>query len=104
MVTYSKRSRGVAGCSPASTTVQSHTLILNDLEEAAAAEGLGVSLTLDLENVEGQKNNLSDTDQTELLLAKGLKSNNIGHAHLPAVACMIALPVPFPKALSNSEP
>lgn len=64
MGTYSERSGSVTGGSPASTTVETHTLIGDDLEQTTATESLGVSLTLDLEDVQGQKDNLSDTDQT----------------------------------------
>lgn len=49
---YSEGARGVTGGSPASTTVQTHTLIGNNLEKATATEGLGVSLALNLKNIE----------------------------------------------------
>lgn len=64
MGTYSERSGSVTGGSPTSTTVETHTLIGDDLEQTTATESLGVSLTLDLEDVQGQKDDLSDTDQT----------------------------------------
>lgn len=48
---YSEGSRGVTGSSPTGTTVQAHALILDDLEQTTAAEGLGVSLTLNLQDV-----------------------------------------------------
>lgn len=59
----SKGSGGVSGSGPAPASVQTHTLLLDDLEEASALESLGVSLSLDLEDIEGQENNLSNTDQ-----------------------------------------
>lgn len=59
----SKRSGGVSGSGPAPASVQTHTLLLDDLEEASALESLGVSLSLDLKHVKRQENNLSDTDQ-----------------------------------------
>jgi hypothetical protein len=101
--TYSKRSRSVTGSSPSSTTVQSHTLIRNDLEETTATESFGVRLSLDLEDVQRKQNDLSDTDQT-ITCQKLDVSLWIDESNLPAVACMIALPVPFPKVLSKSEP
>lgn len=62
--TYSERSRRVTGSSPAGTTVQSHTLIGNDLEESTATESFGVRLSLDLQDIQGKQDDLSDTDQT----------------------------------------
>jgi hypothetical protein len=63
--TYGERSRGVTGGSPASTTVKTHALVGNNLEEATATEGLGVSLTLNLENIQREKDDLSNADQTK---------------------------------------
>jgi hypothetical protein len=74
--TYSKRARSITGSSPAPTTVQTETLIGNDLEDTTATEGLGVCLTLDLEDIEGQKNDLANTDQTMgALVFEALKGN-----------------------------
>lgn len=61
---YSEGARSVTGGSPASATVQTHTLIGNNLEQATATEGLGVSLALNLKNIEREQNNLSNADQT----------------------------------------
>lgn len=55
---------GVAGGGPSPAAVQAETLVGDDLEDTTAAEGLGVGLTLDLEDVQGQENDLTDTDQT----------------------------------------
>lgn len=63
-ITYSEGSRGVTGSSPTGTTVQTHTLIGDDLEQTTAAEGLGVSLTLNLQDVQRKQDNLSNADQT----------------------------------------
>jgi len=62
--TYRERTRGVTGGSPAGTPVQTHTLIGDNLEEATATEGLGVCLTLNLQDVQRKQDNLSNTDQT----------------------------------------
>jgi hypothetical protein len=62
--TYSERSRGITGSSPASAAVKSHTLVGNNLEEATAAESLGVRLTLDLQDIQGEENDFTNTDQT----------------------------------------
>lgn len=61
---YRERSRSVTGSSPASATVKSHTLIRDDLEQTTATEGFGVCLALNLQNIEREKDNLSDTNQT----------------------------------------
>lgn len=52
--TYRERAGGVTGRGPAPATVQTQALVTDDLDDAAAAEGLGVGLALDLEDVEGQ--------------------------------------------------
>ncbi|KAI6769715.1 hypothetical protein HG530_004344 [Fusarium avenaceum] len=103
--TYSKRTRSVTGSSPAPTTVQTETLIGNDLEDTTATEGLGVCLTLDLEDIEGQKNDLTNTDQTASALAfEAPRGELMLMPYLPAVECMMALPVFLPKAPSKSAP
>lgn len=63
-ITYSEGSGGVTGSGPTGTTVQTHTLIGDDLEQTTAAEGLGVSLTLNLQDVQRKQDNLSNADQT----------------------------------------
>lgn len=62
--TYRERTGSVPGSRPASTSVQAHTLIGDDLEQATATEGLGVRLTLDLQDIQREENNFSDTDDT----------------------------------------
>jgi hypothetical protein len=62
--TYSKRTRRITSRSPAPTSVQAETLVLDNLEHTTAAESLGVRLTLDLEHIQGQQDDLADTDQT----------------------------------------
>lgn len=69
--TYSEGTRSVTGSSPTCTTVKTHTLIRDDLDETAAAEGLGVGLTFDLQDVQGQENDLTDTDQARDMLEFG---------------------------------
>lgn len=61
---YRERTRGVAGSGPAPATVESKALILDDGEDAAAPESLRVCLALDLEDVQGEQDDLTDTDQT----------------------------------------
>lgn len=63
VVTYGEGARGVARRCPAPAPVQAEALVLDDLEHAAAPEGLGVGLALDLEHVEGQEDDLADADQ-----------------------------------------
>lgn len=60
--TNRKTSRGVPGGSPAPPAIQSKPFIGNNLEQPTAAEGLGVGLALNLENIEGEEDNLSDTN------------------------------------------
>lgn len=62
--TYRERTGGVSGGRPAGTTVQTHTLIGDDLEQTTATEGLGVRLTLDLQDIQRKQNDLSNTDHT----------------------------------------
>jgi hypothetical protein len=62
--TYRERTGSVTGSSPTPATVQAEALISHNLQNTAAAEGLGVCLTLDLENIEREEDNLADTDQT----------------------------------------
>lgn len=105
--TDSERTGSVTGSGPASTPVEAHTLIGDNLEQATATEGLGVCLTLDLQNIQREQNDFSDTDQ-----AGGSSQPNVVLkvradailSHLPAVACIIAFPVPLPNALSKSVP
>ena len=65
METHSKGPGSVTRHRPAPAAVQrSDTLLGHDLEEATALECLGVGLHLDLENIEGQEDDLTDTSQT----------------------------------------
>lgn len=73
---YSEGARGVTGGSPASTTVQTHTLIGNNLEKATATEGLGVSLALNLKNIEREQNDLSNADQTKRFRVRCILASN----------------------------
>lgn len=64
--TYSERARGITGGSPAGTAVKTHTLIRDDLEQATATEGLGVGLTLNLQDIQREQDDLANTDQTKV--------------------------------------
>lgn len=106
--TYREGARSVTGGSPAPSSVQAEALVGDDLEDTTAAEGLGVGLSLDLQDVQGKEDDLSNSDQT---VAVGRQSPNFNCAmvgylstHLPAVECMMALPVFLPKAFSKSFP
>ena len=61
--TYRERTRRVTGCCPAPATVQAEALVGDDPEQTASTESLGVGLALDLENVERQQDDLTDTNQ-----------------------------------------
>lgn len=60
---YGERTRRVTGSGPAPATVKTEALIGDDLEETTATESLGVGLTLDLEDVEGEEDDLADADE-----------------------------------------
>jgi len=62
--TYSERAGGITGGRPAGTPVKTHTLIRDDLEEATATEGLGVGLTLNLQDIQREQDDLANTNQT----------------------------------------
>ena len=62
--TYREGAGRVARGGPAPAPVQAEALVPHDLEDASSAERLGVGLALDLEHVEGQQDDLADTDQT----------------------------------------
>ena len=113
-IAYGEGAGRISRRCPARTSVQAHALVGDDAEDASSAEGLGVGLPLDLEHIEGQQDDLADADQAE----QGPRSANAPHTrwaaecgrrrqrstHLPAVACMMALPVPLPNAASKSPP
>lgn len=43
--------------------VQAHSFVSNNLHNTTTTESLGVCLTLDLEDIQGQESNLSDSDK-----------------------------------------
>lgn len=61
--TYRERAGGVAGRCPAPAAVQTKTLVSDNPEQTAAPESLRVGLALDLEDVERQQDDLTDTNQ-----------------------------------------
>lgn len=63
MGAYGERSGGVASGGPSPASVQAKALVGNNLEDATAAEGLGVRLALDLEHIEGQQDDFTNTNQ-----------------------------------------
>lgn len=62
--TNRERPRSISGCGPPPPSVQSKPFIGNNLEQPTAAEGIGVRLAFDLENVEREENNFTDPDYT----------------------------------------
>jgi hypothetical protein len=62
--TYSEGSGSISGSSPSPAAVQAKALVGNDLEDTAALEGLGVCLSLNLQDIEGKKDDLANTNQT----------------------------------------
>ena len=59
----SKRARSISGSSPAPSSVQSESFILDDLEEAPTLKGFRVGLTLDLKDVQRKKDDFTNTNQ-----------------------------------------
>lgn len=81
MGTHRERSGGVSRRRPAPSAVEAEPFILDDRQHTAAAEGLGVGLALDLEDVEREQDDLANADQAAggrvhdglaRLLAKGI--------------------------------
>ena len=56
----------VTGGGPAGAAVEAHAFVGDDAEYATAAEGFGVGLAFDLEDVEGKEDDFADTDQTDV--------------------------------------
>ena len=110
--TYGKGPWSVTRSCPAGTAIETHSLVGNNLEQTTTTERLRVCLTLNLQDVKRKQNNLSDTDQARhgvskndaTILSLSVWVCRYRDAHLPADACIMAFPVPFPKALSKSEP
>lgn len=104
--TYSERSGSVSSSSPSPASVKAETLVGDNLEDATATESLGVRLALDLEHIEGQQDDFSDTNQAIAKSATEFQKDNLfsEFSYLPAVECMMALPVFLPKAFSKSLP
>lgn len=65
---YSERAGRVASSSPAPTPVETKAFVLNDAEETASPESLGVRLALDLKNVERENDDFTDTNKTARML------------------------------------
>lgn len=61
--TYRKGTGGISCGCPAPAAVQAEALIGDNFKYASSSEGLRVCLALDLENVEGQQDDLADADQ-----------------------------------------
>lgn len=57
---HRKGSRGIPCRRPACASIQAHAFIRHYLEHATASKRLGVGLTLDFEDIQGQKDNLPD--------------------------------------------
>jgi hypothetical protein len=61
---YSERAGCVSSSSPSPASVQAEALVGNNLQDSTATESLGVGLALDLEDIEGQQDDFTDTNQT----------------------------------------
>ena len=57
-----ERAGGVAGGGPAGAAVEAHAFVGHDAEDAPAAEGVGVGLAFDFEDVEGEEDDFADAD------------------------------------------
>ena len=119
--TYREAARGVARDGPAPAAVEGGALLEEDADDAAAAERLRVHLALDLERVEREEDLRSTPARQPTLCARGAggryarlrrcpldcvrrehpgraRQEGRGGAHLPAVACIIILPLRSPNA------
>lgn len=67
--TYRERSRSVTSSCPASTAVQPHTLIFDNLKESPPSKSFGVGLSLDLQDIQWEQNDFSNSNQTRRHLA-----------------------------------
>ena len=101
-----KRAGCVAGGGPAGAAVEAHAFVCYYAEDAAAAKGFGVGLAFDLQDVEGEEDDFAYADYAVQDLVRFVRAGigGIWRRYLPAVACMIALPLPLPKARSNWSP
>lgn len=102
--TYSKRSGRVTCRGPLPAPVKSETLVSYDPHDTTSAEGLWVGLTLDLEHIEWEEHNLSDTDHTARTWSATLHQYEAVQTYLPAKEDIIALPVLGPNVRSKSVP
>ena len=59
---YCKRPRRVSCCSPAPSSVEPKSFIRHDPEHSSSSKGVRVRLSLDLENVERQEDDLADAN------------------------------------------
>ena len=64
-ITCRKGPGNIASSRPCPASVQPEAFVGNDLEEATAAESIGVRLPLDLQDIQGKEDNLSDANDTE---------------------------------------
>jgi hypothetical protein len=60
--TYRKRAGRVTCCRPSPTTVKSETLVSDNPEQSSSPESLWVCLSLDLEHIQRQKNDFTNTN------------------------------------------
>jgi len=111
---YGKGTWGVSCCCPFPSPVESKTLVTDNFEQSTTSESLRIGLSLNLEDIERQKKDLSNPNQTEqkaMLIPNPDIHSNIqgksrlaGVVYLPAVAWSMAFPVPLPNTLSNVVP
>ena len=76
---HRKRPGSISCRSPAGASIQAHTLIRHYLEHATASKGLRVCLTFDFEDVQGQKDDLPNANDTTGLQC-GLSTCTTGSA------------------------
>lgn len=62
--TYCKRSRGISSSRPACASVKTHAFVGHYPEDAPSSERFGICLPLNFEDVEREKDDLSNTDKT----------------------------------------
>ena len=94
----SEGARRVTGGGPAGTAVEPHAFVCDNSEDAAAAEGFGVGLAFDFQDVEGEEDDFADADQAVQTRSASFGPNSRMRGKTPSSSRVHdRLPVAFPK-------
>jgi len=64
VLTYRKRARCITCCRPSPATVEAKAFVANDCNQPTSSKSFWVRLSLDLQHVEGQYDDLADANDT----------------------------------------